>query len=410
MAKASNPATAAPPSGLVEVRRYDFAGAILAAPHPRPDGSLLCEAVVCREGILEYRQADGSIRRELVTREAVDSTAKSIGRAAVTDEHPPEFVTPDNVGEYGVGDVDGEVYVEEDAQGGFCKVRTAVRRRDAIDGLRSKRLRDVSPGYTVRLDMTPGEHPTFGAYDARQMERTVNHLALTARGRGTDVPIRADSLDAVQVLAPSRGTNTDPGAGMNPKLATLAGRLGLDVRTDMADGDLIDMIAAAVMAKMKEGDDAVAANKDMAPKADMDKMEAERDALKAERDALKAELDGLQAAEQEKADAAERTTLADLAGKLGVKLDSGSDLPVCRRAIAATVVPEIRADASDDYIAGLVEAAKVKAAKAPTPSRYDAWGKTPAATPKREDAASVPYVDGWTHLDSAHTKTHGGVA
>jgi len=408
MDPAATPANPKTPAGLVEVRRYDFAGAILAAPHPRADGSLLCEAIVCREGILEYRQADGSIRRELVTREAVDSTAKSIGRAAVTDEHPPEFVTPDNVGEYGVGDVDGEVYVEEDAQGGYCKVRTAVRRRDAIDGLRSKRLRDVSPGYTVRLDMTPGEHPKWGAYDARQMERTVNHLALTARGRGTDVPIRADSLDAVQVPAPSRGTTTDPGAGMNPKLATLAGRLGLDVRTDMADGDVIDMIASAVMAKIKEGDDAVAANEDMVAKADMDKMMAERDAAIAERDELKGKADEAAAAEQVKQDAADKVDVTATAEKLGIKLDAAADLPAIRRALAATVVPELRADASDDYVAGLVAAAKVKAAKVTPAGRHDAWGKTPAATPKRDDAADVPYVDGWSHLDSANTTNNGG--
>lgn len=397
---------------VVEVRRIDYAGSILAAPHPRPDGSLLCEAIVCREGILEYRQADGTIRRELVTREAVDSTARTIGRAAVTDEHPAEFVTPDNVGQVGVGDVDGEVYVDEDAQGGFVKVRTAIRRRDAIDGLRSGRLRDVSPGYTVRLDMTPGEHPTFGRYDARQMERTVNHLALTSRGRGTDVPIRADSLDAVQV-APSRGTHThtDTGAGMNPKLATLAGRLGLDVRNDMDDGGLIDMIASAVMAKMKEADDAIEAQDGMVPKADLDKMQAERDAAAAKRDEYKAKMDELMAAEQEKQDAAEKAALTETAGKLGIKLDAAADLPAIRRALAASVVPELRADASDDYVAGLVEAAKANATQAAkvSTSRYDGWSK-PAEAPNAQRADAAPYQDAWSHCDSVHNTTHGGAA
>jgi len=395
---------------LVEVRRVDFAGSILKAPHKRPDGSLLCEAIVCREGIHEYRQADGSVRRELVTREAVDSTAATVGRATVTDEHPAEFVTPDNVKEYGVGDVDGEVYVDEDKQGAFVRVRTAVRRRDAIDGLGSGRLRDVSPGYKVQLDMTPGVHPVFGRYDARQLARVVNHLALTSRGRGHDVPIRADSLDAVQVPAPPRGTNTDTGAGMNPKLATLAGRLGLDVRNDMDDGGLIDMIASVVMAKMKEGEDAVAAKADMVPKADMDKMMAERDAAMAERDALKAKADEAAAAEQVKQDAADKAALTETAKKLGIKLDAAADLPTIRLALAGTVVKELRADASDDYVSGLVEAAKAKAEAAPAvkPSRYDGFAKQAPTGDKRNDGAPEPYRDAWTHLDSAHTHTHGG--
>src|SRR3990167_9426088 len=146
----------------ITVRRYDLGGELLH-PHRRPDGTLLCEGRSVREGVLEYRRADGSIHRELVTRQALIDTAKSGARATMTLDHPPEgFVSPDSAQRLMTGDVDGTPAVEEDAQGGFVRVRVALRRRDAIDAFDSGKARQLSWGYEAILDETPGEHPGFG--------------------------------------------------------------------------------------------------------------------------------------------------------------------------------------------------------------------------------------------------------
>ena len=92
------------------IRRYDeMAPWALRAPRRREsDGVLLADGIVAREGVLTYQLADGRTRRELVTADALTSMARTLGRAAVTREHPPEFVSPDNVQQYGVGDTDGQ--------------------------------------------------------------------------------------------------------------------------------------------------------------------------------------------------------------------------------------------------------------------------------------------------------------
>ena len=122
---------------------------------------------------------------------------------------------------------------------------------------------------------------------------------------------------------------------------------------------------------------------------------------------LQAKVDEYMAADKAAKDAEKMDSLKGVAAKLGVKLDDGVDLPAARRAIAATQVAELRADASDAYIDALVDVAAGKSAAVKS-SRYDAWGAKPRPGAQRTDAASVPYVDAWSHHDSAHTQTHGG--
>ena len=96
-----------PPAGE---RRYDAVVADAIKPYRRDaDGAMLFDAIVSREGILEYRRADGSVRRELVTAQAIRDTAATLPRSVVTLDHPADgMVTPDNYQAHSVGDVDGE--------------------------------------------------------------------------------------------------------------------------------------------------------------------------------------------------------------------------------------------------------------------------------------------------------------
>jgi hypothetical protein len=59
----------------------------LLAVHERADGTLLVDGWAAREGVLEYRTADG-IRRELVTDAVLRRAAPGLARAPVTLEHP----------------------------------------------------------------------------------------------------------------------------------------------------------------------------------------------------------------------------------------------------------------------------------------------------------------------------------
>src|SRR5690554_1957604 len=182
---------------MTTVQRYDR-GALKSAVRT-DEGYMLAEGYAARPGILEYPQPDGSIRRELVPEDELHraDSLETLARKPVTLEHPEEsggervFVSPENVDKFGVGDVSEEVAVER--LNGFVKIRMAVRRKDAIDAVDAG-IGELSSGYTVDLDTTPGTHPVYGRYDAIQKNRKYNHVAIVRMGRaGAGVRMRADS-------------------------------------------------------------------------------------------------------------------------------------------------------------------------------------------------------------------------
>ncbi len=186
------------------VQRYDR-GELRSAVRTA-EGYYLVEGFVSRPGVLEYVQADGSTRRELVLPEELHraDSLETLGRKPVTLEHPDEFLTPENVGDHSVGDVDGDVEIER--LNGFVRVKMAVRRADGIAALDAG-ICELSPGYVCDLDATPGTHPKFGAYDAIQRNRVYNHTAITRAGRaGPEVRLRKDSAAQVTPFQPEQQT------------------------------------------------------------------------------------------------------------------------------------------------------------------------------------------------------------
>ena len=158
------------PNIVTETRRDR--GELLSA-RVMPNGTLLVEGRIAKPGILEYIREDGSIQRELIRAEELfkKDSLRTLGRVPITLEHPPEDVTPRNVQRFGVGDVDGDIVIDDE---GFVRIKMAVRREDAIIAIR-KGKQELSPGYALRLDTTGGVHPKFGAFDAEQLDRVYNH-------------------------------------------------------------------------------------------------------------------------------------------------------------------------------------------------------------------------------------------
>lgn len=362
--------------------RYDR-GALLRS-HVRPDGTLLVEGFAAREGIYEYRDAAGRVTRELVTLDALRTGAATLGRAAVTLGHPAEDVSPDTYQRDAVGDVDGNVAIES---GGFVRVQMAVRRKDAIQAVQAGTV-ELSPGYRTKIDPTPGTHPVHGRYDARQVERTTNHLAIvdTARG-GPEMRFRTDGAWSSTVVrmdtgapAPSN-TGSAPGGIMNPALVRLLAVLGITSRVD-SDAAAIEAIGAAV--EGRRADSAEVQKKLEAEKARADKAEA--DLKKAQDEVAK-----LQKAESDRADAADRTKLEAAAKALNVDPAKHASTPELRKAIAtAHMGGTLRADASDEYIRFACDAAAAKLAEdgAGRSAGSEVWAPGNAGT-NRDDAAKA---------------------
>jgi len=173
------------PAG-VRTRAYRQDAALLRPPVRQADGSLRIDVQIAEPGIYVY-----GTRRELVPRSTLSDPValETLKLRPVTLEHPdpvkyPQMVTPDSVQDLSVGST-GENVRLDDGRPCFPIV---VTRRDALDWIESKRVAgepvEVSPGHFDEIDHTPGVDPEFGPYDAIQVRREYNHLALTEAGRG----------------------------------------------------------------------------------------------------------------------------------------------------------------------------------------------------------------------------------
>ena len=163
-----------------------------------PQGFLIIPAFTARTGIQKYRMNDGSILSEFRPEDEVfsESSMSSLRTAAVTDGHPKEMVNPENAEELIVGHTDGMIVKEKDGDELFLKTNLIITHKKAIDAIRAGKA-ELSNGYNVDLDFTPGEH-NGQKFDAVQKNIVNNHIAIVWKGRaGKKASLRLDEKDAI---------------------------------------------------------------------------------------------------------------------------------------------------------------------------------------------------------------------
>ena len=413
------------PAQLVEVSRFDRASGILS-PRVTEEGFLLVTADFAKPGVLRYRHPDGSVTRELVLPEVLHDP-KSLATLAmkpVTLEHPAGNVTPETHADTAVGSTGETIEVIE--EGGYARVKLVVRDRAAIDSVRAGKV-EVSPGYRVKLDATPGVHPEFGAYDAIQRDRRYNHLAITdiARG-GPDIRLHLDSAVAVGEEPSNPTREPDMNRALFLALLTAASIAPADVvRADAADADPVS-------------DEEVTRFREALEKRDSAGLKAAFDALMGqyntlsrqvsqkdgELESLKAQVAALEAAKAAKAAAGgededeeemdacgmekkmdagdglkaaiawtgRRSSLMSLAAARGVTIEHADSLGNrdLARKIASAIRSDLRADASDDYVAAVIDLAGTEAPPVADPYAALAFRPRVDSDPDRRQGQDTP--------------------
>lgn len=180
------------------VYRHDRAS--LRSPTVTTQGFLRVDGYIGRVGIYEYPNGDGTTRRELRPPEEVGApeALASADAAPVTVGHPAEEVTAENVRRHEVGTVSGEARMDGDHAAASMVIKDAR----AIKQVRAGK-QELSPGYRVDLDETPGADRRYGypgnpegRWDAIQRNIRVNHIAIVDRARGgATVRLRMDALE-----------------------------------------------------------------------------------------------------------------------------------------------------------------------------------------------------------------------
>ena len=151
----------------VSAVRYD------SMPLPRayftPEGFLRDRPILTSCGIFEYTNPDGSVRRELRLPEDVFSpeSLRSYKGAPIVLTHEAGLIDKNNVAENQIG----TGLSEGERSGDDVKAEIIVHDTDAM---RSAGLKELSLGYNLDLDETPGVW-NGQRYDARQTNIRINH-------------------------------------------------------------------------------------------------------------------------------------------------------------------------------------------------------------------------------------------
>ena len=273
--------------------RYDFSP--IEKYELTPEGYLRVWASIARTGIQHYTDADGSIRKEFRPESEVASpeSLASFAGKAITMEHPPALLDSENTKDYQIGFTGSEIVYDN----GFVRAVMTVTDRDVIERIMHGDVREVSAGYRVNYDPTPGVTDSGEHYNGIQTEISGNHVAIVRRGRaGPQVKLHLDRQDAADPsLFPTKESHT-----MTAKV--------------VFDGAEFEVSESVALAITKEREDASMSYKDMKMKydklmkeaedmkakmADMehgmkekeDSLEGRSDALQEQVDSLKAELE-----------------------------------------------------------------------------------------------------------------------
>lgn len=177
------------------------------------EGYLVDHPIVTSCGIFEYTLKDGSVRRELRLPEHVfdPESLKSYKGKPIIITHDAGSVDKNNVEDEIIGTILSDGYRD----GEDVRAEIVIH---ATDAMRDCGLRELSLGYSLDLDETPG---TWHGqpYDAIQTNIRVNHLALVDNARaGDQARLNIDSRDTL--IGGKSSMATPKNGKKNPKQQT----------------------------------------------------------------------------------------------------------------------------------------------------------------------------------------------
>ena len=156
-------------------------------------GFLSVLATLSRTGVFVYSRSlpDGTIEtfRQLRLPEEVESSLETLVGLPVTNNHPEEMVSVENANEYVVGmtsDRPKMIKMDGDEIHEYIQQKITIFDEETIDDIKDGFKKELSLGYHLDLDETPGEWQGQ-AYDAIQRNIRYNHVSLVKQGRAGEL-------------------------------------------------------------------------------------------------------------------------------------------------------------------------------------------------------------------------------
>lgn len=355
-----------------------------------PEGFLRVPATFARSGVQRYRRMDGTEVVEYRPEEEVsrEDALLSLANLPVTLEHPTELLTPDTARQHMRGFTGSHV----EYRSPFATGVVTITDREAIEAVKRGDAREVSVGYRVMFDPTPGITPQGERYDGIQRAISGNHLAITREARGGhEMRLHFDSAIAIDPTPTPFSSMTATVQALTSATAALTEAIRQQNRADSKPGGEDD---GGMEGGEDDGDEGMDGNEDTPTTTEEDDMatnrgdsispaeyqrvcaELERERTERQRDlgrmdSLVERLDSLEAELQSRADAADQFDLnalvnarlellekAEVVAGQKIRLDGAeSDREIMVAALVAAGASADRFDGlSDDFVAGQFEA------------------------------------------------------
>lgn len=337
------------------VSRYDY-GQVTKS-EITDEGYLKVWCKAARVGTQLYTRGDGAQVREYRPEDEVakPESLASFGMKAVTMGHPPVLLDADNTKVHQIGHAGSQVRFSD----GFVEVALVVTDKSAIERIQRGDAKEVSAGYRVDYDPTPGVTPAGESYDGIQRNIRVNHIAIVPRGRaGRDVRLILDSCDRNDAVAWDENPSNSPVSSM------------ARITLDGLDLELPAETAGVVQSFVKESDRAKA---ELMKK--LDSQEEQIQAVVSENEEvlgrLDAALERIEELEKQIADADERNDADQINQAVNTRLacldkfspilpedykfDGEDEHQIMALAYENVFEKAPREDASNDYLLGVLD-------------------------------------------------------
>lgn len=219
-------------------------------------GAPVVPGFAARTGIQLYTDSKGRTIREYRPPEEVFSpeSLATYRVAPITIRHPKGGVRADNFQAVTHGMCLDALPGEKLDNAEWVKAEIALMSANAIKGVETGDLTELSVGYSARIDATPGVTPDGQPYDVVQRDIRVNHIALLPAGHaraGRNARLRLDGSEELI-------EDDEPGDQMEEKLAEALKQvadLNVSLKTEKDRADSAEAKVAAAEDRVKEAEE-----------------------------------------------------------------------------------------------------------------------------------------------------------
>lgn len=361
-----------------------------------PEGFLDLNISFSKVGELTYRRTDGSLETEYLTEEELfneDSITTATGKP-LTWNHPPRWVTKNNVREYQRGATGTKIIKDSP----FATIVATVHDAELIDVIKSGKAKEVSAGYTTKVVKKDGK--------LYQTQRQYNHFAVVERGRaGPEVRVHFDGAD--EVACQVTDADDQPIHSSVAKETTMPTQIPIGKRIFAVDGADAPKLADEVAALQTKLDEISSKTSELETK--LQAATSRADSAEKDKSRLDGEVEGLKT----KLTQAENTrTDADgIATEVQARLDAWSEVLPALQKDNADFQPDYKLDVASIRKLYLLSAAphlKERLAKADAQFIEGLWeGLKPEADDRRDSTDDLMDLLNQSRQDSRERVSKG---